>query len=510
MASDRKAAEVELGAFDEPQKELSTDDEADMRRMSKSQEFTESHEKAFNEVQRLTFSFSTTATAIANGQTGGLIIMFLVDWFGLLFVVLSLAEMSSIAPTAGGQYHWASESAPASMQKLISYMVGWLSSLAWLCGVASGIFISGLTYQGLIVINDADYVPQAYQAWLLGVMIITLGVLINTVLARWLPWLEGMIFVLFALVFLAQVVVLWVLAPRLTAGQSAIMFLIVGKQKMQRTRIQQRTKLTESSDATAHMAKETKHAAVSIPRAMIASYLVNGGLAFIMLVTYCFVLVDYDKALDSPVGLVGLPFIQVFVSATSSVGGATTLIAFTCTLQCLGLVNWMAAAARQIFAFARDRGFPFRHWITKMDAAGTYPVNSLLFVWALVVLITLIALGSTVAFDAITSLQILSLMFTYLVTLGCIIWRRLFGAPLAPGPWSLGRAGLPINIVAVLYCIYLVIFLPWPQDVPVTAQSFNWASVMFVGIMLLSALYYVAWARKVYKGPVVYVHSRGE
>jgi amino acid transporter len=27
-------------------------------------------------------------------------------FFGFLTVVLSLAEMSSIAPTAGGQYHW--------------------------------------------------------------------------------------------------------------------------------------------------------------------------------------------------------------------------------------------------------------------------------------------------------------------------------------------------------------------------------------------------------------------
>lgn len=141
------------------------------------------------------------------------------------------------APTAGGQYHWASEFAPPSMQKSISYLIGmntytpfarpfsqvltgWLSSLAWLAGLAGGVYISGLTYQGLIVVNSsADYVPQPYQAWLLGVMIITVGVFINSVLARWLPRLEGMIFVLFALAFLAIMVVLWVLAPRLTAGE---------------------------------------------------------------------------------------------------------------------------------------------------------------------------------------------------------------------------------------------------------------------------------------------------
>lgn len=253
------------------------------------------------------------------------------------------------------------------------------------------------------------------------------------------------------------------------------------------------------------MAEETRHAAVVVPKAMIISYMINGGLAFVMTVTYCFVLVDYKKALESPVGLIGLPFIEVFINATNSVGGSTALIALVASIQSLGLVNWMASTARQIFAFARDRGFPFGLWIAKVDAAGTYPVNSLIFVWVFVVLITLIALGSTVAFDAITSLQIMSLMFTYLVSLGCIIWRRLFGAPLPPSRWSLGRAALPINIIGALYCIYLLIFLPWPQVIPVTPQNFNWASVMFVGIMLLSAVYYVVWARKVYKGPVVYV-----
>lgn len=34
---------------------------------------------------------------------------------GQFFIVLSLAEMSSMAPTAGGQYHWVNEFAPRNM-----------------------------------------------------------------------------------------------------------------------------------------------------------------------------------------------------------------------------------------------------------------------------------------------------------------------------------------------------------------------------------------------------------
>ena len=247
-------------------------------------------------------------------------------------------------------------------------------------------------------------------------------------------------------------------------------------------------------------AEETRNASIVVPRAMIASYMVNAALAFVMTVTFCFVLVDYDAAVESPAGDLGLAYIQVFVNATGSVGGGATLIATLTTLQVLGIVNWMASCARQIFAFARDLGFPFGRWIAKVDTAGTYPVNSCLVVWAFVVLINLITLGSVVAFEAIVSLQILALMFTYLVSLSCIVWRRLFGAPLPASPWTLGRFALPINIIAVCYCVYLITFLPWPGSVPVTAATMNWSCVMFGGIMLIAAVYYGLQARKTYKG----------
>jgi len=121
------------------------------------------------------------------------------------------------------------------------------------------------------------------------------------------------------------------------------------------------------------MAEESEYAATVVPKAMITSYMINGGLAFVMTVTYCFILVDYHSALDSPVGLIGLPFIQVFINATNSVHGATTLIALVVSIQSLGLVNWMASTARQVFAFARDRGFPFGHWIAKSIQAPHIP-----------------------------------------------------------------------------------------------------------------------------------------
>lgn len=47
---------------------------------------------------------SNAPVVIEAAGTGGCITIFLANFFGFLSTVLSLAEMSSIAPTAGGQY----------------------------------------------------------------------------------------------------------------------------------------------------------------------------------------------------------------------------------------------------------------------------------------------------------------------------------------------------------------------------------------------------------------------
>ena len=63
---------------------------------------------------------------LTNGGTAGGIWMYLIVIIGLCFSTLSMAEMASMAPTAGGQYHWVSEFAPRSKQRFLSYMTGWL------------------------------------------------------------------------------------------------------------------------------------------------------------------------------------------------------------------------------------------------------------------------------------------------------------------------------------------------------------------------------------------------
>lgn len=96
---------------------------------------------------------------------------------------------------------------------------------------------------------------------------------------------------------------------------------------------------------------------------------------------------------------------------------------------------------------------------------------------------------------------------TYQVSLISLVWRRFFGRPLPQAPWSLGRWGLPLNMFSIVYGWYLLVYSAMPGVYPVTTKNFNWAPVMFGGVLFLSLSYYAVYARRIYQGPVVKIQQ---
>lgn len=117
------------------------------------------------------------------------------------------------APTSGGQYHWVSEFAPPKHQKFLSYLMGWLSVLGWQVACASTAYISGTTIQGLVVINYPGYVYENWHGTLIAIAVALFSVLFNTVLARKLPLIEGVVLIIHIFAFIGILVTLWVLSP---------------------------------------------------------------------------------------------------------------------------------------------------------------------------------------------------------------------------------------------------------------------------------------------------------
>jgi choline transport protein len=136
------------------------------------------------------------------------------------------------------------------------------------------------------------------------------------------------------------------------------------------------------------------------------------------------------------------------------------------------------------------------------------PANAVWLSMVISILLNLIVLGSSAAFNALMSLQLVALMATYTMSVSCLLWARIYApAKLPTTRWSLGRWGVPINVAAIAYSLFAFFFCFWPMATPVDLESFNWSVVMFVGVMTFSMLLFLVRGRKVYKGPVVTVEG---
>jgi choline transport protein len=172
-------------------------------------------------------------------------------------------------------------------------------------------------------------------------------------------------------------------------------------------------------------------------------------------------------------------------------------------------MTYLAAVTRDIWAFARDQGFPFSNYLAHVDQKRRIPVRATFLTSIVSICLSLIYIGSPVAFYAITSLLTVALLQCYCLSIGCLLWRRIkYPETLPPAKFSLGRFGIPLNIMAVIYALWCFFWAFWPTYNPVTASGFNWASVLFVSTLIGAAIHFVVKARKRYVGPVALIEGR--
>lgn len=258
------------------------------------------------------------------------------------------------------------------------------------------------------------------------------------------------------------------------------------------------------SDAMAHMSEEVTDAGRNVPIAIAWGYFSNGIMAAILLIAYLFATPSVEDSLNDATGF---PFIYVFREATS-VAGVNGLTAITLLPVIFSNILFNASTSRQTFAFARDNGLPFSRWIGKVDPKRKIPANAILLSCIISCALSLINIGSETAFNAIISLNVAALMYTYIVSIICVIYRKIWHPNTLPHRrWDMGRAGLAVNIIGLLYCCFALFWSLWPSERHVTRENFNWSVVIFVGVFIMSLLMYIVSGRKKYSGPVVIVQQ---
>jgi choline transport protein len=101
-----------------------------------------------------------------------------------------------------------------------------------------------------------------------------------------------------------------------------------------------------------------------------------------------------------------------------------------------------------------------------------------------------------IGFNAIISLVSVSLTCSYVITISCVIWHRLKSNGLPKERFSLGRAGIFVNIAALCTMSPIMVLAPFPPSAHVTASTMNYAILIFGVVILFSVVYYIVVGRK--------------
>ncbi|KAL1606611.1 hypothetical protein SLS60_004016 [Paraconiothyrium brasiliense] len=272
-----------------------SDDVRDMQRLGKAQEFKRNFglwsALGFVSVYMATWEFVLVSLSVGftNGGFAGLFWCFITTVLCYATIVASLAEMESMAPTSGGQYHWVSEFSPPEYQAVLSYASGWMSTLGWLASVASSVYICATQIQAIIDVNTPDYAFTNWQITLMMVAVTAVTIVFNTYGAEVLPELETASLIGHVAGFFVVLIPLWALCEKNSAKDVFTTFVDQsGYNNMGAAYLTCQVYVMYcnlGSDSVVHISEETANASLVVPRAMWWSYVGNVLAGIVMLIT---------------------------------------------------------------------------------------------------------------------------------------------------------------------------------------------------------------------------------
>ncbi|KAJ6087399.1 hypothetical protein N7467_006313 [Penicillium canescens] len=462
---------------------------------------------------------------LTNGGSGGAIYAYIFGWVGCFANFMVLSELASMAPTAGGQYHWAAMLAPGRFQKFLSFITGWFAVLGWQSAFAACAFLTGKMIQGAAIVGNNLYNALPWEGTLIVWGSLSLALVVNLLGGNLLPRIEAIILVVHILGFFGIIIPLIYMADHNTKEQVFLSFQNGGGFATQG--LSWFVGMTSCAfafaggDAAVHMSEEVANASTVIPNALMISVGINGCLGFGMIIVMMFCA---DSDLGGKLGkITGYNFMGIFMEATDSVPGSLTMCAIVITIYVCSLMGLLAAASRQLWSFSRDRGVPGWRWWNQVSSTKQLPIFAILLTVTVAVLLSLINIGSDTAMEDIVSMAVSGIYLSYLMVSVLLFYRRVRGdisryndneddivnvpgAKLVWGPFHCpGIIGTVINGYAIIYVSIVVFFSFWPSKMDPTVETMNWSVLAIGGSVFLAIIYYVVRARHVYKGPIVEV-----
>ncbi|KAI5955911.1 TPO5 [Candida jiufengensis] len=424
-----------------------------------------------------------------------------------LFVVLSLSEIISKYPTAGGVYHFSALLSPEKYSLISSWITGWLLLIGnWTYAVS--IMFSGSQFiLSIFGLKDFEYKEDRF--FVLGVyfLILIFVGLINFKFSKHLEKINKMCILWTIYTVLAIDVLLIFFAKKTNSIKTILttfdnsrsgwpdpLVFIVGLQSSSFT-------LT-GYGMLFSITDEVKNPERNMPKGVISSILMASIVGIIFIIPILTILPELELLLDQDSNI--MPIDLVFKLSTESY-----LVSFLMAILMIGTVIFqsigsLTTASRSTYALARDGGLPMSYLWTEVNSIEEYkiPRNALFLSMFICSILSFLSLISKSAFNAFMGAAVVSLAVANGIPIFLLMLNKR--QKIKGSAFRLRSLGWFINGVSVIWIVLSVFILCMPPVIKnLTWYKMNYASVVLIIFLLIAGLSYISWGNKIFTGPQI-------
>jgi urea carboxylase system permease len=413
---------------------------------------------------------------------------------GQFLVALCFAELAARYPISGAIYQWSSRLSNA----VFGWFAGWIMILGQIVVIAAAALALQVVMPAIwsgfqLVGTDPSPVSAdgAANAALLGIILLVATTIVNILENRIMVRIN-VIGVTLEIIGAVIIIVLLLThaehAPTITFHTgipgSTFAALLVASFAAAYVLI--------GFDSAGEMSEETNNPQAVAPRTILSAVGAAGVLGGLIIFTG---LLAAPSLTDGKLATEGLSYVL-----TSRLGdwlGKLLLVDVVVAIT-VATISIQTSATRMLFSMARDGVVPFARVLARVSPRTGMPTGTALVTGILAAVIVAINFVSPDAFLAIGTTCIVMVYIAYVMVTVPLLWQRLRGAWRGGAPagtdaqgkplFSLGRWGLPVNVLAVVYGVGMALNLAWPRIEVYAPASHKWYFQWFTALFVAGAL----------------------
>ncbi|KAL1970241.1 hypothetical protein VTN77DRAFT_5401 [Rasamsonia byssochlamydoides] len=474
--------------------------------------YTQDMQRNFSVLSLLGVGFSLTnswfgisASLITGIDSGGTVLtIYGIPWIAFISacVGVTLSELASAMPNAGGQYFWANELAPRKYANFASYLTGWFAWAGSIFTSASVALGLGQAAVGMWQLAHPDFVPQAWHT-VVAYEVINLFAYFFNCVGKLLPTVATVTLYISLISFVVILITVPAAAPthsdakfvfatfvNSTGWASDGLAFIVG--------LINPNWVFACLDSATHMAEEVGKPEKAIPIAIMGTVAIGFVTSWFYCISMFFSISNLEPLLNTPTGV---PILELYYQALGNKAGAIVLEALVLATGIGCQIASHTWQSRLCWSFARDRGLPGHRWLSQIHPILDVPWIAHTVSCFIVSVLGLLYLGSTTAFNSMVTACIVLLYISYAIPIICLLIKGRNNIP--HGPFWLGPIGLICNWIVLAWTLFTLVLYSFPSVYPATAGTMNYISAVYAVVVVIILIDWFVRGRKSYRGQAV-------